>query len=207
MGCILAEGCNFYLCIGMGLHVVVVCHLRIQRRIDPSGNQELEGLIEIIYTSDIGTIAFGNLSVCGADRVCGLLTLKILEGFDVIPVGGDDDGCFVVGVGSREFIFAAPFLGDVDTVDDEVVAVRIETCKETVPLTLDKGGLHAEFSRDGIGNLHVIAHKGITLVMVGPGSPGAFHGDHYLTLLLNACKVVSGRFLLLGAGCEQESGN
>ena len=161
----------------MLLRVVVEGHLGVEGRIDPAAVQQLKGLVQVIDRRDGRAVLLGQLGIGAGDRVCGRLAVQILQRLDVVIVRPGDDSRAVVGVGGGEIVFCGAVGGDVNAVDHNVIAPGVKTGQQAVPLALNKLRLHAELFGDFGADLDIVAHKGIALIVVGPGRPGALHCD------------------------------
>ena len=75
-----------------------------------------------------------------------------------------------VTVGGGEIISQGALVGDLHAVADHVKASSVQTGEQAVPIALHILRLHAQLFGDGAGDLHIIAHQSVALVMVAPGS-------------------------------------
>ena len=179
----------------MLLRVIVEGHLGVQRRVDAPAQQQLKRLVQVVNARHRRAVLLGQLGVGAGDRVCGLFALQVLQRVDAVIVGLGDDGGAVEGVGRREVVFFGAFGGDVHAVDHDVIAARVQTGQQAVPLALDKLRLNAQLLRDLGGDLDVVADEVVVFIVVGPGCPCALHRNRDGTLGLDLAQQVAGRGL------------
>ena len=175
----------------MLLHVVIVGHLGVQRRVDAAAEQQLKRLVQIVDAGHGRTVLLGQLGVGAGDRVCGVLAVQVFQRVDAVVVLRRDDGGAVKGVGGREIVFLGALRRDVDAVHHNVVAAGVETGQQAVPLTLNELRLDTQLLGDLRGDLDVVADEVIVLVVVRPRCPGSLHRDGDGALGLNLAQQVA----------------
>ena len=157
--------------------VVVEGNLSVQGSIDAAAVQQFEGLVQVVHAGNVGAVLLSQLGVGAGDGVGGLFVLQIFQAVDGVVITLGDDGGAVVGVRLGEVVFLGALLGDVHAVDHDVVTASVQTGQQAVPLALDELRLNAQLLGNQGSNFHVIADEVVVFIVVGPGGPGALHGD------------------------------
>ena len=142
---------------------------------------------------------FGFLCVGARNRVGSALSLQIRHGVDVGSVAVHDHDHAVVRVGVGEVVHLGALGRHVDAVDHEVVPSGVKTSQKPVPLALDEFGLHADFLGNLAAHFHVVTRQNPLFIMIGPGRPGALHGDHDLAARADVGKPIRTRPLVVGS--------
>ena len=133
------------------------------------------------------------LALTGLCTDIGLFALQVLKGLDLVVVLADGQSGVDVTVGSGEIISQGALVGDLHAVADHVKASSVQTGEQAVPIALHILRLHAQLFGNGAGDLHIIAHQSVALVMVAPGLPCALQCHDQLATGLNGSQLVSRR--------------
>ena len=162
----------------MDVQIIVEGDVGVEGGVHPARHQHLDGLVQGVDAQDLGPVGLRQGHIGAGDAVGGGLARQILEGGDVGVVRPDRQGGVDVAVGDGEVVGQGPLLGQLHAVADHVIPARIQTGEEAVPGALHKLGLDPQLFGQGGGDLYVVAHQFVRLVVVGPGRPGAFGGHH-----------------------------
>ena len=191
MGGILSLGHDLEVGIRMDVQVIVEGDIRIQGGINAARGQQLDGFLQGVDALHGGTVALSQLHVGGSQTVGSGLALQVLKGLDFVVVLADGQSGVDVTVGGGEIISQGALIGDLHAVADHVKASSVQTGEQAVPIALHILRLHAQLFGDGAGDLHVIAHQSVALVMVAPGLPCALQCHDQLATGLNGSQLVS----------------
>ena len=106
----------------MLLHIVIIADFGVKSCIDPSAEEQFEGLGKVIHSDDCCAVLLCELGICAGDRVCSGLSLQVLELCDRGVVGLHYDSGLVVAVRYGEIILLLSVLREVHAVDHHVIA-------------------------------------------------------------------------------------
>ena len=174
----------------MDVQVVIEGDIGVQGGVDAARGQELDGLLQRVDALHSGTVAFGQFHIGGGEAVGGGLALQVLEGLDVVVVLLDGEGGVDVAVGGGEVVGQGALVGDLDAVADHIIAARIQTGEQAVPVAFHILRLHAQLLGDGAGDLDVIADEGVALIVIAPRLPCTFQRNDQFAVGLNSGELV-----------------
>ena len=176
----------------MDVQVIVEGNIGVQGGIDAACGEQLDGLFQRVDALHGGTIAFGQLHVGGSQTVGGGLALQVLKAGNVGIVLAHRQRSVDVAVGGGEIVGLSTLLGYLHAVAHHVVAACVQTGKQAVPVAFHVLRLHAQLFGNGAGHLHVVAHKGVALIVEAPGLPCAFQRNDQLAAGLDVGQLVAG---------------
>ena len=109
---------------------------------------------------------------------------------DILVILAHSQRSVDVAVGGGESVGLGALLGHFHAVAHHVVAARVQTGKQAVPVALHILRFHAQLFGNGAGYLHVITHQSVGGIVVAPRLPCALQRHHQLAALLDAVQLV-----------------
>ena len=177
-------------CVRVDVQVVVEGNVRVQGGINAAGGQQLDGLLQRVDALHGSAVALGQLHVSRSQTVGGGLALQVLKAVDILVILAHCQRSVDVAVGGGESVGLGTLLGHLHAVAHHVVAARVQTGKQAVPVALHILRLHAQLFGNGARYLHVIAHQCVGSIVVAPRLPCTLQRYHQLAALLDVVQLV-----------------
>ena len=185
----------------MDVHVIVKADLGIERRIRASGKHHRQRFIQRIHAHRRRAIALRQQHIRAGNGIGRALARQVLKARDILAVAADDQRRADVTIRRRKIILHRALVGHFHAVGGHVIAARVQTRENAVPLGLHKLRRHAQLRRDALRHFHIKADQLVVLVVIRPRRPRTLRRHNDFALLPNARKQVV--FLRIRGGQQQ----